>query len=128
MQKIWQGYEFQTYFCFFKKLYLTLKQVVCSLVSKNFYSPQLDIQSKQTAQNFRILIQRYAQFWFFRKESGKSFFTAFCVCRFKKNDSDVIFMLYSFLSSDCLQFLRYQAICALQLFVLSISCDVKTKS
>ena len=28
---------------------------------------------------FRLLIQRYAQFQFFRKESGTSFSTTFCV-------------------------------------------------
>ena len=34
---------------------------------------------------FRLLIQRYAQFQFFRKESGTSFSTTFCIWFFKKN-------------------------------------------
>ena len=37
----------------------------------------LDIQWKQTVQHFRLLIQRYAQFWVFRKGSGNSFSTTF---------------------------------------------------
>ena len=40
--------------------------------------------------NFRLLIQRYAQFWFFRKGSGTSFSTTFCVRFFKKNISHAI--------------------------------------
>ena len=38
-----------------------------------------------------MLIQEYAQFWFFRKGPGNSFSTAFCVCFFKKNISHVTF-------------------------------------
>ena len=53
---------------------MRLKQVVCSLVSIYFDSPQLSIQ-----QNF------------LRKESGNSFSTTFCVWFFKKNVSHVIF-------------------------------------
>ena len=53
--------------------------MICSLVSKYFDSPQLAIQWKQTVQNFRLLILRYAQFEFFRKGSGTSFSTTFCV-------------------------------------------------
>ena len=33
----------------------------------------------KTVSNFRLLIQRYAQFWFFRKGSGNRFSTKFCV-------------------------------------------------
>ena len=46
MQKMWQGEQFL--FRFFKELYIRQKQVVCSLISIYFDSPQLDIQSKQT--------------------------------------------------------------------------------
>ena len=41
--------------------------MVGSLVSIIFNSPHLGKQVKQNIQNFRILIQRYAQFWFFGK-------------------------------------------------------------
>ena len=44
-----------------------------SLFSIHSYSPQLGIQSKQNVQNFRLLLQIYAQFEFFRKGSGNSF-------------------------------------------------------
>ena len=51
---------------------------------------------------FRLLIQRYAQFWLFRKGSGNSYSTTFCVC----------FWCYILLAdqislSNCLYFLRY---------------------
>ena len=66
-------------------------QVVCSLVSIYFDNPQLAKQQKQNIQNFRILIQRYAQFWFFKKGSGNSFSTTFCEWFFKKNVFQVMF-------------------------------------
>ena len=44
-----------------------------------FDSPQLGKQTnKKTVYNFRLLIQRYADFYFFRKGFGNSFST-FCV-------------------------------------------------
>ena len=47
---------------------------------------------------FRLLIQRYAQFWFFRKGSGTSFSIIFCVLFFKKNNSYlIIYKLTKFL-------------------------------
>ena len=51
------------------------------------------MQWKQTVQNFRLLNQRYAQFWLFRKMSGNSFSTTFYVWFFKKNVSHVTFIL-----------------------------------
>ena len=48
----------------------------------------------------RLLIQRYAQFWFFRKEFGTSFSTLFYVRFFKKNISHIIF--YSLTGFYCL--------------------------
>ena len=68
------------------------KQMVCSLVSITFHSPQLAKQLKQNIWNLIILIQRYVRFWFLRKEPGNSFSTTFCVWLFKKNISHV--MLY----------------------------------
>ena len=41
--------------------------------------------------NFRILIQRYAELRFFRKASGTSFSTTFCVWFFKKKVSYIMF-------------------------------------
>ena len=66
-------------------------QKVCSLVSISFESPRLAKQWKQNIWNFRILIQKYADFCIFKKESGNSFSTKFCVWFFKKNVSQVIF-------------------------------------
>ena len=60
--------------------------MICGLVSVYFDSPQFGIQQKQ---NSRLLIQRYDQFWFFRKRSGNSFhYILFMI--FQKNVSYVI--------------------------------------
>ena len=64
----------------------------------------------------------YAQFWIFRKGSGTSFSTTFCVWFSKKNVSHIIINWPSFYSDqvslpDCLGMLRYWSICALQLFI-----------
>ena len=48
--------------------------MACSLVLITFDSPQLGKQLKQKIWKFRILIQRYAQFRFFRQGPGNSFF------------------------------------------------------
>ena len=46
-----------------KVLYeISLQLVVCSLVSISLDSPQIGIEQKQIVKNFRLLIQRYAQF------------------------------------------------------------------
>ena len=44
--------------------------VICNLISMYFDGPQLRIQQKQTVKNFRLLIQRYAQFWLLKKFLG----------------------------------------------------------
>ena len=49
----------------------------------------MDIKQKQTVKNFRLLIQKYTQFWFFRKGSATSFSTIFSVWFFKKNVSQL---------------------------------------
>ena len=46
------------------------------------------------------MIQRYGQFWFFRKGSGNSFSTTSCVSFSKKNVSHVIF--YQLIKFHCL--------------------------
>ena len=47
--------------------------------------------NKNKMYNFKLLIQRYAQLSFFRKGSGNSFSTTFCLWFFKK----MFFMLHS---------------------------------
>ena len=74
--------------------------------------------------NLRIVIQKYAQFWFFRKWSGNSFSTTFCVWFSKKLFLMLILLTDQTSLFDCLYFLRYWAICVLQLFVSDV-CDVK---
>ena len=59
-------------------------------------------------------IQRYTQFWFFRKGSEDSFSTKFCVWFFRKNVSHVI-LTDQISLSDCLYVLTYWAICVLEL-------------
>ena len=57
-----QADQFHTSICFLKKIYMRQKQMICSLVSITFDSPQVGKQLKQNIYNFRILIHRYAQF------------------------------------------------------------------
>ena len=54
-------------FVFLKKLSMSQKQRVCSLPSIYLDSLQLGIQLKQTLKNFKLLIQRNAQFQFLRR-------------------------------------------------------------
>ena len=70
-----QGDSLQTSL-FFKK---ALCEVKASGLQLSFDRSQLGIQQKQTVSNFRLLIQRYAQFWLFRKGSGSSFYNTYCV-------------------------------------------------
>ena len=76
--------------------------MVCSLVSICFDNPQLGVQGKKTVWNFGLLIQRYVQFSFFRKRSGNSFSTMFCVWFFKKNVSHVIINWLNFINRSSL--------------------------
>ena len=66
------------------------KQVVCSFVSIYLDRPQLDMQQKQTVWNFRLLVNRYAQFWLFRKGTGIEF-SAKLVYGFSR---EIFLMLY----------------------------------
>ena len=69
--------------------------------------------------NFRLLTQRYSQFWYFKKGSGTSFSTTFCAWLFKKNFFPCYILLTDRISlPDCISFLRYLTICLLQLFVI----------
>ena len=51
----------------------------------------ISITLKLAKQNFRLLIQRYAKVWVFRKWSGNSFSTTFYVGIFNKNISHALF-------------------------------------
>ena len=63
--------------------------MICSLFLIYFDKPELGINLKNLFKTFNLLIQRYAQFWFFRKGSGNSFSTIFCVWFFKNVVSHV---------------------------------------
>ena len=65
--------------------------MLCSLVSIHFDILQLGIQQKRTLQNLRLLIQRYAQFWLFRKGSENSFSSTFYTWFWR----EIHFLLYS---------------------------------
>ena len=75
------------------------------------------IKNKMFKTLHTVLIQRYAQFWFFINGSGNSFFTTFYAWFFNKNIPHVILSSNQISLSDCLYFLRYWAICILQLFI-----------
>ena len=61
-----------------------------TLLKVNFGSSQLG-HTIQMCIKFQAVMQRHDQFQFFRKGSGTSFPTTFCICFFKKNNSLVIF-------------------------------------
>ena len=88
-------------------------QVVCSLVSISFYSPQLGMQSKQTVKP-QTIDPKICSILCFRKVSGNSFSTRFCACFFKKNVFHVLLFDQIWLP-DCIYILRYWAICVLEL-------------
>ena len=65
----------------------------------------------------RLLIQRYAQFWFFRKGPGTIFSTYFFFEIFQEKYFSGYILLTDHISlPDYLYFLRYWIICVLQLF------------
>ena len=72
---------------FFKK---ALRKVKAISVLIYFDTARLGHTTKTNLKHFRLLIHRYAQFWFFIKESGTSFSTAFCGGILKKNISLVM--------------------------------------
>ena len=96
-------------FFFFLKKKQTLfnAKVICSLVSIYISCSQLGIKQKHTVELFRLLIQRYAQFWFFKNESENSLSNTFCVWFFKKNISHNILLTDQISLPDCLYFLKY---------------------
>ena len=69
------------------------------------------------------MIQRYAKFWLFRKGSGTSFSSAFCIWFFKKKNVSHVMLTNQIFLSNSLYFLRSWAICILQLIFFP-GCDV----
>ena len=68
------------------------------------------------------MIQRCVQFWLFRKGYANSFSTTLCMIFQKKCFSCCILLTGHISLSDCLYFLRYWEMCALQLLVNQIVC------
>ena len=65
--------------------------MVCNLVSIYFDSPELGHTIKTNCIEFKTIDPEILLIMFFRKESGNSLSTTFCVLFFKKNVSHVIF-------------------------------------
>ena len=87
--------------------------MVSSLLLIYLDCPKLGIQSKQTPLNFKLLIQRYAQFCFLDKSPE-----IFCPSHFVNDFSRKMFLLYDQISSsDSRYFWICRAICILKLFV-----------
>ena len=78
-------------FLFFKKALYEIK--ASCLQFRISIAPNWHI-IKKTLSSFRLLIQRYVQFWFFRKGSGNSFSTTFWEWFLKKNGPHVITKFY----------------------------------
>ena len=101
---------FQISFFFKKKALYELNTKVCSLVSIHFDSSHLTYNKK----NFRLLIQRYARFWFFWKGSRNSFSTTFCVWFFKikiyqlTNFYSLIAFIFVILANVCIAIATFQ--------------------
>ena len=77
--------------------------------------------------NFRLLIQRYVQFCFFKKRSRTSFWATFCACLFKENISHVlIYINWPNIIVLLPQLLENLAIYVLWLFIIQFVtlCDV----
>ena len=68
-------------FVFFLKSYeVKGKQVSTTFILYQYILVVTDLANKNLfVLYFRLLVQRHAQLWFFRKESGTSFSTALCV-------------------------------------------------
>ena len=83
-----------------------------TLVSRYFVISRRG-QLKQSEQNFTLLIQRNGQFRLFKKGTGNSFTTTFCVWYLRKISSCYILLTEQISLSGCIYFLRYCAKCVL---------------
>ena len=112
-----QRNQFQTAFCFFKKLNIRQKQVVCSLISLYFDSPQISVQQKQTLKLYTIDPETCSIF-IFQIRVWEQFLQHILCMIFKRKCSSCYILLSDQISlPSCFYFLRYWAICVLQLFV-----------
>ena len=87
MQKRRQGKLIPDLFYFSIKLSIRQKRVVSTLFLTYFSKCRLGNTIKTNFITFYLMIQRYAQFWFFTKGYGTSFFTTLLSRFFKKNVS-----------------------------------------
>ena len=102
--------------CFLIKLYRSLKQVVCNLVSIYFDSPQLTI--KTNCINSKAIDLEICSILIFL-EKGLGIVS---LAHFVYNFSRKMFSCYTLLTdqislSDCFFFFRYWSICVLKLFL-----------
>ena len=118
IQKTRQGNQFQTPFCFLKKLCIRQKKVVCSLISLYFDSPQISIQQKQTCLKLHTVDTDICSILIFQKRVWEQFLQhILCMIFQQKYSSCCILLTDQILLPDCLYFLRYWATYVLQLFV-----------
>ena len=59
------------------------------------------MQEKQIVENFILVIQRYFQYWFFRKESGKFLHHILCIISQQKCSSYIL-LIDQISLTDCL--------------------------
>ena len=79
-------------FFVFKKIYMKQKQVANTVPFYMFrWNSTWAYNKKQAVQHFRLLIQRYAQFWFLEKGLRLAFPRHFVYDFSKKNISHVVF-------------------------------------
>ena len=105
-------------FLFFK---IALYEVKASGLQLSFNIFQWPSAWYTTKKLFRLLIQIYSLFLVFRKGSGNSFSTIFCVWFFKKKCfSCYILLTQQIALSDFLYFLWYWAICVLEWFLSQV--------
>ena len=102
--------------CFLIKLYRSLKQVVCNLISICFDSPQLTI--KTNCINSQAIDLEICSILIFQKRVWEQFLHHILCMIFQEKCFSCYILLTDQISlSDCLYFLRYWALCVLQFFV-----------
>ena len=105
MQKMRQGGQFQTSFCFLEKLYIRHKQVVCSLVAIYFDYPQLGYPIKTNCIKLQTIDLEILSCLIFQKRVQYQFLHYILCMIFQEK-----------CCSDNLYFLTYLAICVSYLF------------
>ena len=100
-------------FLFFKKVLNEVKAKGLQLSFNVFQWSSSRHNIKQTIKNFRLLIQRCAQFLFFRKLFWNSLSTTFCMIFQEKCFSCYILLTDQVPLPKCLYFLSFWSICVL---------------